>query len=103
MKVLVEAVRGVSIIYAMTVGNVDARESNKILPLALQTKTSICPGVSTNMFLIALESRFCGIRSRALFEEIQNLVYFCGEEVERGENAAVGAEIVGFHYFFVVD
>jgi len=41
IKVLVEAVRGVSMTYAITVGKVEAKESSKILPEALQTKTSI--------------------------------------------------------------
>ena len=54
MNVLVELVRGVSIMYAMTVGKDDAKESSKMLPEALQTKTSIWPGVSTMMFLMGL-------------------------------------------------
>ena len=54
IKVLVELVRGVSMMYAITVGNVDASESSNILPDALHTNTSICPGVSTIMFLIFL-------------------------------------------------
>lgn len=41
IKVLVELVRGVSMMYASTVGKDDANESNRILPEALQTKTSI--------------------------------------------------------------
>lgn len=53
-----EAVLGVSITYAMTVGNVDARESNNILPDALHTKTSIWPGVSTRMFFMGTASGF---------------------------------------------
>jgi hypothetical protein len=52
INVLVEDVRGVSIMYASTVGKLDARLSSKMLPEALHTKTSICPGVSTRMFLI---------------------------------------------------
>ncbi|TEY68302.1 hypothetical protein BOTCAL_0121g00220 [Botryotinia calthae] len=39
--VLVDDVLGVSMIYAITVGKVEAKESNKMLPEALQTKTSI--------------------------------------------------------------
>jgi hypothetical protein len=52
INVLVEDVRGVSIMYASTVGKLDARLSSKMLPEALHTKTSICPGVSMRMFLI---------------------------------------------------
>jgi hypothetical protein len=60
INVLVEAVRGVSIMYAITVGNVEASESSSILPEALHTKTSIWPGVSTKMCFIDLESGFAG-------------------------------------------
>jgi hypothetical protein len=41
IKVLVDAVRGVSIIYAMTVGKEEARDSSMMVPLADQTNTSI--------------------------------------------------------------
>jgi hypothetical protein len=41
MKVDVEAVRGVSTMYAMIVGKEDARDSRRIVPDADQTKTSI--------------------------------------------------------------
>src|SRR5689334_17421374 len=51
MNVEVEDVRGVSMIYAMTVGNDEASDSNRMLPEADQTKTSICPGVSTRKCL----------------------------------------------------
>ena len=60
MKVLVELVRGVSIMYAITVGNVDASESRSIAPEALQTKTSIWPGVSMRMFLMGLTVGLAG-------------------------------------------
>lgn len=60
MKVLVEAVRGVSIMYAMTVGKVEAKESRRMLPDALQTKTSIWPGVSTRICLMGLTFGFSG-------------------------------------------
>ena len=50
MNVDVEEVLGVSTMYAMTVGNEDASDSNKMLPEADQTKTSICPGVSTKKY-----------------------------------------------------
>src|SRR2546428_699985 len=52
MNVLVEEVRGVSMMYVSTVGKLDARLSSKMLPEALHTKTSICPGVSMMMFLM---------------------------------------------------
>jgi len=42
------------------VGNVDAKESRRILPDALHTNTSICPGVSTKIFFIGLASGFAG-------------------------------------------
>lgn len=60
MNVLVEAVRGVSIMYAITVGNVEAMESSKIAPDALHTKTSIWPGVSTRICLIGFTFGFSG-------------------------------------------
>lgn len=60
INVLVEAVRGVSMMYAITVGKVEARESRRILPDALQTNTSICPGVSTRMCFIGFASGFAG-------------------------------------------
>ena len=40
--------------------------------------------------------------SGAFFEEVKNLVDFGGEEIERGKDTAVGAQVVLFHYFFVV-
>jgi hypothetical protein len=43
MKVDVEAFRGVSTMYAMTVGNEEARVSKRMAPLADQTNASICP------------------------------------------------------------
>jgi hypothetical protein len=46
MKVDVEEVLGVSMIYAMTVGKEEANDSKRMLPEADHTKTSICPGVS---------------------------------------------------------
>lgn len=46
MNVDVDDVRGVSMIYAITVGNEDASDSNRMLPDADQTNTSIWPGVS---------------------------------------------------------
>ena len=60
INVLVLAVLGVSIIYAITVGNVLAKLSKRMLPEALQTKTSIWPGVSTSMFLMGLAVGFAG-------------------------------------------
>lgn len=85
MNVLVEAVRGVSMMYAMTVGKEDARDSRRICPDADQTKTSICPAgveepvsyaetaynvtggagagdirVSTSMFFMSFLSGFAG-------------------------------------------
>jgi hypothetical protein len=45
MNVLVEAVRGVSMMYARTVGNEDAIDSSRIAPLADQTNASIWPAV----------------------------------------------------------
>lgn len=60
INVLVEAVRGVSMIYAMTVGKDDASESKIMLPDALHTNTSIWPGVSTKIFLIGFTFGFAG-------------------------------------------
>src|SRR6186713_367324 len=60
MNVLVEAVRGVSMTYAMTVGKEEARESRRIAPDALHTKTSIWPGVSIRIFFIGRAFGFAG-------------------------------------------
>jgi hypothetical protein len=60
INVLVEAVLGVSMTYAITVGKVEANESRSMLPEALQTKTSICPGVSTSMWFIGFASGLTG-------------------------------------------
>lgn len=46
MKVAGAVVRGVSIIYATTVGREDAIASVMMAPEADQVKISICPGVS---------------------------------------------------------
>ena len=46
MKVAGAVVRGVSMIYATTVGREDATASVMIAPEADQVKISICPGVS---------------------------------------------------------
>ena len=47
INVEVDVVRGVSMMYAITVGKLLAKLSKRIEPLADQTKTSIWPGVST--------------------------------------------------------
>lgn len=44
-----------------------------------------------------------GGREGAFFEQGEDLVDFGGEEVEGGEDAAVRAEVVLGHYFFVGD
>ena len=41
MNVLVDEVLGVSIMYAIMVGNDDAKDSRRMVPLADQTKASI--------------------------------------------------------------
>jgi len=46
MKVAGAVVRGVSMMYATTVGREDATASVMIAPEADQVKISICPGVS---------------------------------------------------------
>lgn len=46
MNVAGAVVRGVSIMYATTVGNEDATASVMMAPDALHVKISICPGVS---------------------------------------------------------
>src|SRR5271156_6431654 len=51
INVDVEEVRGVSIMYAMTVGKDEAKDSSNMLPDADQTNTSIWPGVSTRKCL----------------------------------------------------
>lgn len=50
-------VRGVSIIYATTVGKDEAIASVMMAPDADQVKISICPGVSKMMFLNAVGER----------------------------------------------
>ena len=47
MKVAGAVVRGVSMMYAITVGSDDAIASVMIAPEADQVNISICPGVST--------------------------------------------------------
>jgi hypothetical protein len=49
MNVAGAFVRGVSMMYATTVGTADASASVMIAPEADQVKISICPGVSTRM------------------------------------------------------
>lgn len=44
-----------------------------------------------------------GGREGAFFQQGEDLVDFGGEEVEGGEDAAVRAEVVLGHYFFVGD
>jgi hypothetical protein len=51
MKVAGAVVRGVSMIYATTVGNEDATASVIIAPDADQVNISICPGVSSMIWL----------------------------------------------------
>lgn len=51
MNVAGAVVRGVSMMYATTVGKADATVSVIIAPDADQVKISICPGVSSMMFL----------------------------------------------------
>lgn len=53
MNVAGAVVRGVSIMYATTVGSDDATASVMMAPEADQVKISICPGVSTRMWLRA--------------------------------------------------
>lgn len=48
--------RGVSMIYARTVGYEEANVSRRICPDADHKKTSICPGVSTIMYLLSAGS-----------------------------------------------
>ena len=43
------------------------------------------------------------VRSRTFLKQTEDLVNLRGEEVEGGEDAAVGAEVVLLHDFFVVD
>ena len=75
MKVAVfSVVRGVSITYAMTVGKEEARVERRILPLADQTKTSICPGVSINMC--------CGRRAVSDVADAGVTVEVAGSEVD---------------------
>jgi hypothetical protein len=49
MKVAGATVRGVSMMYATTVGKVEAIASVMMAPEADHVKISICPGVSTRM------------------------------------------------------
>ena len=50
-------VRGVSIIYATTVGKAEATASVMMAPDADQVKISICPGVSKMIFLNSIGER----------------------------------------------
>ena len=51
MKVAGAVVRGVSMMYATTVGRLEAMASVMMDPEADQVKISICPGVSTSIYL----------------------------------------------------
>ena len=52
MNVAGAVVRGVSMMYATTVGSDDAIASVIIAPEADHVKISICPGVSTRIWLV---------------------------------------------------
>ena len=75
---------GVSTIYARTVGYEEAKVSRRICPDADHKKTSICPGVSTIIYLIIISWNMLVmilmIRN-TFFNEGNNLIDFCGEEV----------------------
>lgn len=51
INVVGDVVRGVSMMYATTVGRELAMASVMIAPEADHVKISICPGVSTSMYL----------------------------------------------------
>lgn len=56
MNVVGDDDRGVSTIYARTVGYEEANASRRICPDTDHKKTSICPGVSTIMYLLSVGS-----------------------------------------------
>jgi hypothetical protein len=101
MNVAGALVRGVSMMYATTVGNDDAIASVMIAPDADHVKISICPGVSRMTWLQRRErphprrTRAHALgRARALLDDIQHLVELGREQVERGQDPAVRAEVV---------
>ncbi len=76
--------RGVSMIYARTVGYEEANVSRRICPDADHKKTSICPGVSTMMYLLSAAKFFLVhvlmVRG-TFFDESDNLIDFCSKEI----------------------
>ena len=88
MNVAGADVRGVSMIYATTVGKADATASVIIAPDADQVNISICPGVSSMMFLRPSVS-FTQIRKKrnllegwcSFLQQSENLLKFGGKEI----------------------
>ena len=98
MNVAGAVVRGVSIMYATTVGKVEATASVMMAPDADQVNISICPGVSrmkwlhgVSLFLAqpATSTMHSLNRIRPLLHQAQHLVKLRRKQVERGQNPSV--------------
>lgn len=91
-----------------------------MVPLADQTKTSICPaaavlakGKSAELFngltsidKDVLDGLLVGVRwvwRRTLVEQVDDLVNFCREEVQGRQDAAVRSQVVLLHDLLIVD
>jgi hypothetical protein len=91
MKVAGAVVRGVSIIYATTVGKDEATASVIMAPDADQVNISICPGVSS-MTWLQVYIRHEKHQGKwdvldcigSLLHQPQNLIKLCREQIERG-------------------
>jgi hypothetical protein len=91
MKVAGAVVRGVSMMYATTVGRDEATASVIMAPDADQVNISICPGVSSMTWLQIyighekhqknyLDALYC---IGSLLHQPQNLIELCREQIER--------------------
>ena len=96
MNVAGAVVRGVSMMYATTVGKVEATASVMMAPDADQVNISICPGVSrmkwlhgVSLFLAQPATMHSLDRIRTLLHQAQHLVKLRRKQVERGQNPSV--------------
>ena len=90
MKVAGAVVRGVSMMYATTVGRDEATASVIMAPDADQVNISICPGVSSMTWLKIyighekhqkkIDALYC---IGSLLHQSQNLIELCREQIER--------------------
>jgi hypothetical protein len=96
MNVAGALVRGVSMIYATTVGKEEATAPVMIAPDADQVKISICPGVSRMILLDAVEEGGVVKSWTRLLDcicpflkQAEHLLKFGREQIQSSEDAAV--------------